>query len=497
MGFSDIGCYGSEISTPNLDKLAENGIRFTRFYNTARCSPSRASILTGLYPHQAGVGFLTTDNQRRLREILGPPGYTDFLNDQCVTIAEALKTAGYETYMAGKWHVGQYRPHWPVDRGFDSSYVILSGYNYFDPAQDKFALNDTIYEPDPEGFYITNSFTDRAVELIDRHNSKKPFFMYLAYTSPHWPLHAPEEEVAKYQGSYMVGWDTLREQRYLNMKNIGIIDRDFPLSPRFENIPEWNSLSQDLKERWDRKMSVYAAEISIMDKGIGRVMEELEKRGMKDNTLIMFLSDNGGCAEYQFRGDTITPIGAPGSWSSYGAWSNLSNTPFRLFKHYTHEGGISTPFIAYWPDGITRSSGDFVRQPSHIIDILATCLDAAGATYPTEYKDHEIIPTPGKSLVPYFKGENPVNHETLYWEHEGNKAILEGKWKLVSRLTFPWELYDTETDRTEMNNLIDEHPDIADRMSKEWQKWADEVGVVPWTKTGRVPRITNYRRVTR
>jgi arylsulfatase A-like enzyme len=497
MGFCDIGNYGSEIKTPNLDELARSGIRFTQFYNTARCSPSRASILTGLYPHQAGVGFLTTANQKPVREILGAPGYTDFLSKNCVTIAEALKPAGYQTYLSGKWHVGQYRPHWPVDRGFDQSLVILSGYHYFDPGQGVFALNDTLIEPDPENFYSTNYFTDQAVEFIDQHNSDEPLFMYLAYTSPHWPIHAPEDEIAKYEGSYMVGWDSLRVQRYERMKELGIIDKDYPLSERYESIPEWNTLPQEVKEMWDRKMSVYAAQISIMDRGIGRVMDQLEEKGMMDNTLIMFLADNGGCAEHQDRGDTIAPLGSPGSWSSYGAWSTVSNTPFRLFKHYVHEGGIATPFIAHWPEGITRNSSNFVRQPSHITDIMATCLDAAGATYPTEHNGNQITPTPGKSLVPYFEGKDPVNHETIYWEHEGNRALLEGEWKIVSRLEYPWELYNLEEDRTELNDLSGDYPEKVTELTEKWQTWADEVGVVPWSLTGKVPKIPDYAKIIR
>lgn len=497
MGFSDIGCYGSEIKTPNIDELATSGIRFTQFYNDARCSPSRASILTGLYPHKAGVGFLTSANQKKVREILGAPGYTDFLSENCVTIAEALKPAGYQTYLSGKWHVGQYRPHWPVDRGFDQSMVVLEGYHYFDPNQDKFALNDSIIKPDTDGFYTTNFLTDQALNFIDNQDGDKPFSLYLAYTAPHWPIQAPEEEIAKYQGSYMIGWDSLRVQRYNRMKEIGIIDKDYPLSPRDENIPAWNSLTQNQKEMWDRKMAVYAAQISIMDKGIGRVMDKLKKKGIMDNTLIMFLSDNGGSAESIGKGDTISSIGSSESWGSYGAWSNLSNTPFRLFKHYVHEGGIATPFIAHWPKGIVRNSDDFVRQRGHIIDIMATCLDVAGVTYPSEFNGHQISPTPGKSLVPYFKGQNTINHETIYWEHEGNRSVMEGKWKVVSRLGHPWELYNIEEDRTELNDLSSKYPDVVTKLTDQWQKWADEVGVVPWSKTGKTPKIPDYTKITR
>ncbi len=497
MGYSDIGCYGSEINTPNLDKLATSGIRFTQFYNDARCSPSRASILTGLYPHQAGVGFLTTSNHKKIREILGPPGYTDFLSENCVTIAEGLKPAGYQTYLSGKWHVGQYQPHWPVDRGFDQSLVILRGYNYFDPSQNEFAFNDSIIEPDPEGFYTTNYFTDQAVDFVDNQRIDQPFFLYLAYTAPHWPIQAPEEEIEKYLGKYMVGWDSLRVKRYTQMKEIGIIDGDYSLSPRDEHIPAWNSLTQKEKEIWDRKMAVYAAQISIMDRGIGRVLEKLKEKGIMDNTLIMFLSDNGGSAEYLNRGDTTAVLGSPESYNSYGAWSNLSNTPFRLFKHYVHEGGISTPFIAHWPKGIVRKSDDFVRQRGHIIDIMATCMDVGGASYPSEFNGHQITPTPGKSLVPYFKGQNTINHETQYWEHEGNRALMEGKWKLVSRLGYPWELYKIDEDRTELEDLSSKYQEVVIDLTGKWQKWADKVGVVPWSKTGKTPKIPDYTKITR
>ncbi len=497
MGFSDIGSYGSEIKTPNLDKLANSGIRFTRFYNGARCSPSRASILTGLYPHQAGVGFLTTSNQKKIREILGPPGYTDFLSENSVSLAEGLKPAGYQTYLCGKWHVGQYRPHWPIDRGFDQSLVVLGGYHYFDPKQDKFAFNDSIIEPNAEGFYITDFFTEQALNFIENQDDDQPFFLYQAYTAPHWPIQAPEEEIAKYQGRYMIGWDSLRVQRYNKMKQMGIIDQDYPLSPRDEHMPGWNSLTQKQKEIWDRKMAVYAAQISILDRGIGRIVDKLKEKGMMDNTLIMFLSDNGGCAESIGTIDTTNLIGSPESWGSYGAWSNLSNTPFRLFKHYVHEGGIVTPFIAHWPRGIVRNSDDFVRQRSHIIDIMSTCLEVGGASYPSEFNGHQIIPTPGKSLVPYFKGQNPINHETIYWEHEGNKAIMDGDWKLVTRLGYSWELYNIVEDRTELKDLCSKYPDVARDLADKWQKWAEEVGVVPWSKTGTTPKIPDYKKITR
>ena len=339
MGYSDVGCYGSEINTPNIDELAERGIRFTRFYNTGRCSPSRASLLTGLYPHQAGVGYLTSSWAEHHRETLGAPGYTDHLTKNSVTIAEALQLVGYQTYLSGKWHVGQEKPHWPYYRGFDQSLVLLEGYDYFDPNQNHYAYNDSLVKPDPENFYATDYFTSNAVEFIDQHAGDRPFFLYLAYTAPHSPIHAPEEAIAKYEGSYRTGWDSVRVKRYERMKALGVISQDYPLSPRHEKIPAWDAVSFKEKQNWDRRMSVYAAQISIMDEGIGKVMDKLKERGEMDNTLIMFLSDNGGASEPRHRGDPNAKIGSPDSWQSYGAWAHVSNTPFRLFKRFVHEGG--------------------------------------------------------------------------------------------------------------------------------------------------------------
>lgn len=492
-GYSDLGSYGSQIRTPNLDRLAGEGIRFTRFYNSARCSPTRGSLLTGLYPHQAGIGYLTSGHANEIRETLGAPGYLDYLSENSVTIAEALKPAGYKTYHVGKWHVGQYRPHWPVDRGFDKSQLLIRGYHYFNPGENEYAEDDQRMVPEGDNFYSTDYFTESALEYIDGHNSDEPFFMYLAYKAPHWPLHAPESEIAKYQGKFMDGWDSLRARRFRRMKELGVIDRHSSLSPRHEHIPAWNSLSGEEKRTWDRKMAVYAAQISIMDRGIGQVMDLLQEKGMKENTLVFFLQDNGGSAEYHNSGDPNAKIGSPESWQSYGAWANLSDTPFRLFKRDVHEGGIATPLIAHWPAGITRSPEDLVREQGHLIDIMATCLDVAGAGYPKEYNGNEIIPLEGKSLVPYFKGKNPVNHETLYFEHEGNRALMEGNWKIVSEFKQPWELYNITKDRSELHNLTSEHPSVVQELRKKWQRWADKAGVVPWDKTGRNHQVYDYR----
>jgi len=493
MGYSDLGCYGSEINTPNLDKLAKGGLRFTRFYNSARCSPSRAALLTGLYPHQAGVGYLTSSWAEHHRTTLGAPEYLDHLTENSVTIAEVLKSAGYKTYLSGKWHVGQQKPHWPYYRGFDKSIVLLEGYHYFDPDQVQFAMNDSIFKPDPDNFYSTDYFTDNAVSFIDQHTNEAPFLLYLAYTAPHSPIHAPEEALAQYQGKYMKGWDSLRVERYKKMKTLGLIDEQASLSPRHKHIPAWNSLSEQEKQEWDRRMSVYAAQISIMDKGIGKVINKLKAKSELNNTLIMFMSDNGGASAPRNRGKPGAKIGSPDSWQSYGAWANLSNTPFRLFKRFVHEGGIATPLIVHWPNGITRSPDDFVHNNSHLIDIMSTCIDVSGASYPTVYNGNQITSTPGKSLVPYFNHEDLPDKKPIYWEHEGNRGMIWGKWKIVAHCEQSWELYDLESGRTELHDLAGERPEQLEELKLMWQQWADEANVVSWTKSGGCYIVHDYR----
>lgn len=352
LGYSDIGCYGGEVKTPNLDRLAADGVRFTQFYNSARCCPSRASLLTGIYPHQAGVGGMVDTPSENV-----PGPYQGYLNDHCVTIAEVLKQAGYYTAAAGKWHVGEERPHWPIDRGFDNYYGLISGAsNYFDFSQHKnkkvkrvFAIDSTSYIPPKEGFYMTDAITEHAVEYLKKAQQKQnPFFLYLAYTAPHWPLHALPEDIAKYRGHFMKGWDVLREERMKRMLEMGLIDKDMALSPRDPEVLPWDSLNSEQKDHMDMLMSIYAAQIDHMDKGIGEVLDQLNTMGVADNTLILFISDNGACAEGgiwgadfwgNFWSGTTAP-GAGGSYHSYGrSWANLSNTPFRMFKHWVHEGG--------------------------------------------------------------------------------------------------------------------------------------------------------------
>jgi len=475
MGFSDLGCYGSEISTPNLDRLAAGGVRFTQFYNTARCCPTRAALLTGLYNHQTGVGHMVADR--------GVPSYQGYLNDRCVTIAEALRPAGYSALMSGKWHVGENRPHWPTDRGFQRCFSLISGAtNYFRLDEGRqMALDDQPYKPPPEGFYITDAITDHAVRYVDEYGRKpEPFFLYVAYTAPHWPLHALPAEIAKYRGKYLKGWDALRRERHARQIRMGIVDQRWPLTPRDRQAPAWEEVSD--KEARDIKMAVYAAQIDRLDQGVGRLLAKLEETRVWDNTLIMFLADNGGCAEEVDRGKPGVPPGGADSFMSYGLpWANASNTPFRLYKHWVHEGGIASPFIAHWP-AVIRQRGRIAHQAGHIIDVMATCLDAAGAAYPKTHRGRDIEPLEGRSLLPIFRGGRREDHPALFWEHEGNRAARLGRWKLVSRHPEGWELYDLEADRTEMRNLAEQHPERVRELSRQYEQWARRCEVAPWDK---------------
>jgi len=484
MGFSDLGCYGSEIQTPNIDGLAYGGMRFSQFYNAARCCPTRASLLTGLYPHQAGMGGMVKSPKK-----VKPGPYQGYLNDQCVTIAEVLKQAGYSTYMSGKWHVGEEKPHWPTDRGFDKYFGLISGAaNYFDISKGKregikrqLVLNGEPYTQPKEAFYMTDFFTDYAVKHLEYHNQQhrgKPFFQYVAYTAPHWPLHALPEDIKKYKGKYLKGWDKLRKERYQRLVNMGIIKSDWSNSALDEEVTPWEKIEN--KEEMELKMAVYAAQIDRMDQGIGRILKKLKQIGEKENTLILFLADNGGCHEggpwgFDKRNNGLPPGGVD-SYMSYGqSWANTSNTPFRMFKHWVHEGGIATPLIANWQGVIKQNQ--ISHQVGHIIDIMATCCDVAGAKYPETFKGKKITPLEGKSLLPVFKSKKRKGHDALYWEHNKNKAIRQGKWKLVTKSDENWELYDLEADRTELNNLAEKMPEKVGELKDLYFAWADKCGV--------------------
>jgi arylsulfatase A-like enzyme len=479
MGFSDIGCYGSEIPTPNLDKLAAGGVRFTQFYNTGRCCPTRASVLTGLYPHQAGVGHMTEDG--------GTPGYRGRLNDRCVTMAEVLGGAGYFTAMSGKWHVGQNHGVVPWERGFQRSLNSPAGGFYFAAGkQQRLFLNGKALADDapelPKNWYSTDLYTDFGIKFVDEAlAAQKPFLLYLAFNAPHFPLQAPAEDIARFRGKYKVGWDKLREQRHARQKELGVVDKSWPLSPRPELVAAWDTLSAADKDRFDNIMAIYAACVAHMDGAVGRLVAALKQRGVLDNTLILFMSDNGGNAESGPRGrlEGDAP-GAVGSTVFCGqSWATLENTPFRRYKHFNHEGGISTPLIAHWPAGIA-ARGELRQQPGHLVDVMATCVDLAGAKYPAEFHGHPVQPMEGRSLAPAFANQ-PIQREAIYWEHEGNAAIRAGDWKLVRMgRNGAWELYDLKADRTEQHDLAAAQPDRAAKLAAQWDAWAERANVKPY-----------------
>jgi arylsulfatase len=482
MGFSDLGCYGSEIPTPNLDALAANGLRFTQFYNTARCCPTRAALLTGLYSHQAGIGHMTEDKHQ--------PGYVGHLNDSCVTIAEVLKPAGYFTAMTGKWHVGQQAGVAPWTRGFDRSLNAAAGGFYFPthPRAELWLNGEKIANDDkrlPPNWYSTDLWVSQGMKFVDEAlGEKKPFYWHLCFNAPHFSLQAPAEDIAKFRGKYKAGWGAIRDARYAKQQQLGIIDTAWDKSPRPKDVKAWKDVPPDEQDRFDHIMSVYAAVVHHMDKAVGDVVAGLKQRGVFDNTLILFMSDNGGNAESGPNGKTVgDPSEGKSDWFCGESWAFVENTPFRLFKHYNHEGGIASPLIAHWPNGIIAKN-ELRTQPAHLIDIMTTAVDVSGATYPKELKGHAITPMEGRSLVPAFANK-PLNRDALYWEHEGNAAIRVGDDKLVRfGRNGAWELYDMHTDRTELHDLAKQHSDKVKTLAAKWDAWADRAHVKPYPDEG-------------
>ena len=515
LGFSDLGCFGSEIATPNVDRLAAGGIRFTQFYNSARCSPTRASLLTGLYPRQAGVGAMNPGYD-------GNPGQHGELSLRCVTIAEVLRTAGYETAMVGKWDSTRdmrSKDNWPLQRGFGQFFGTLAGAgSYFSPSG--LTAGNTPIAPEGEEFYYTDAISSRAVQFISECGPKKsPFFLYVSYTAPHWPLHALPQDIAKYANHYSNGWDRVRLERHHRMIQMGILPRDTAMSPRDTRVPEWESAEN---RQWQAsRMAAYAAQVDCMDQGIGRIVESIQRIGAAEDTMILFLSDNGACSEemdiLRIQVPTTTrdgrlvqpgnrPAARPGSeetYQSYGKpWANVSNTPFRLYKHWVHEGGIVTPLIAHWPAGIRRP-GSLTDQPGHVIDIMATCLEVSGVAYPKKYQGRTLTPLEGKSLLAILDGQERQGHDAIFWEHEGNRAVRQGRWKLVSRHPVPWyhgrvpeeepgsghwELYDLEADRTEMVDLVEKYPEKVRNLAALYDQWARRSYVMPWDDVRAIDR---------
>ena len=509
LGYSDIGCYGGEIETPNLNRLAEDGIRFTHFYNTSRSCPTRASLLTGLYQHQAGIGRMTFDD--------GLPGYRGTMTHNGVTIAEVLKSAGYNTAWVGKWHVAEtpLRPdqvkheefapknNYPINRGFQDCYGTIYGVvDYFDP----FSLiyGDQPVDTVPKDYYSTIALGDTAVSFVNKYaQSDKPFFMYLAFHSPHWPLHALPQDIEKYKDTYKCGWEKIREERYNRQKRMKLFgDIDNFLSPRqFEDSWEDNP-----DKEWDaRAMAVHAAMVDRMDQSIGLLLKALEKNGQIDNTLILFMSDNGCsneiCQLYS-EGENDRPAETrdgrkiiypkkkeilPGPEISYASvgpkWANVANTPFRFWKAKSYEGGICTPMIAHWPKGIKQKKGSINTAYCHVIDIMATCLDITNASYPDKYNGYDIQPYMGVSMLPIFEGEEQSVERDLCFEHFNEKALIDAEgWKIVQpsdSKTQAWELYDLNTDRSEMFNLASKYPNRVKAMVKRYLEWEKQCKVVP------------------
>ena len=530
VGFSDPGCYGGEIRTPNLDALAAGGLRFTQFYNCARCCPSRASLLTGLYPHQAGIGLMTSDHGASFPGAGDQgeafPGYRGSLNSSCVTIAQVLKAAGYHTAAVGKWHVGDSVP--PTARGFDDFYGFVRGYavDSWEPRMmTRLPAGQPRRSSAPGDYFATDAITDHALDfLAEMRQDGAPWMLYVAYQAAHFPVQSRAEDMTGYPALYAQGWDEIRNQRLARQKSMGLISEGTNLTPRSQipkpalskrmgsmtedgKNPPWDSLPSERRADLAQRMAVYAGMITGMDRNIGRLIADLRGSGQLDNTLLIFLSDNGACAEWEpfgfelqptpdpqpgtginqgtqalpnklYQGDELQRMGGPGSRPSYGSgWANASNTPWRMYKHYDHEGGISAPFIVHWPAAI-RAKGEFRAQVGHVIDLMATCVDVAGAAYPAEFNGSKILPPEGLSLVPAF-ADRPLERDYLAWEHEGNRALREGRWKLVSLAGAPWELYDMENDRVELRDLAAREPERVQEMSAKWDAWAVRTHVLP------------------
>ena len=509
MGFSDIHCYGSEVDTPHLDGLAAGGLRFSNFYNNPRCCPSRASLMTGLYSHQVGFALMA-DNYGQCPY----PAYKGDLSSNCVTLAEALRTGGYRTAMTGKWHLTppelESKHNWPMQRGFARYFGTIAGAcSYYDPA----TLTDG-NDPVRAGkdFYYTNAIGDHAAQYIDEFTpagEHAPFFLYAAFTAPHWPLQAPQSVIDKYVERFSIGWDQLRANRHQRQIEMGLLPEKWQMTKRDLRVPPWPLAAH---KDWEvRRMATYAAQIEILDQNIGKIVDKLKQKGAYENTLILFMSDNGGNLEELGPSGPLgrEPIfiphetldgqllhvgntpdrmpGPPNTYQSIGIpWGNVANTPFRMYKHYTQEGGISTPFIAHWPAGIQLGKNAITHQVGHETDVMATVLDLAHTSYPKDRDGVPVLPTVGTTLVPVFSGK-PRAERSYFWEHEGNAAVRMGKWKIVSEFPDYWQLYDMEADRTELHDLADQYPDRVRQMAGAYKEWAKMVGAEPWPVPGIAP----------
>jgi len=450
MGFSDLGCYGSAIRTPNIDKLAADGLKFTQFYNTAKCEPTRASLLTGCYHREVGGGRLKN----------------------AMTIGQAMRRAGYRTLMTGKWHMSSN----PIQKGFDRYFGHLSGATNFFTGDNTFRLDEEKFTVPKEGFYTTDANTDYAIQFLDeaaKKHADKPFFLYIAHNAPHYPLQAWPEDIAKYKGKFMKGWDALRLERHKRQLKMGLLDPKWKLAPRDKKVPAWDTLSDKQKKTEDLTMAVFAAMIDRVDQNVGKLMAGLKKHRQDKNTLLLFLSDNGGCPFQRTRTPDTPPGPANSYWTYHEGWAQVSNTPFRLYKQNQHEGGVSTPLIAHWP-GVVKP-GSQTDQPGHIIDIMATLLDITGTEYPETFGGDKLRPLRGKSLLPILKGKTRKPHDELFFEFAKYKALRAGKWKIAWRYG-PWELYDMEADRTELNDLAGKMPEKVKELADRYEAWSKQLG---------------------
>ena len=488
LGYSDLGCYGGEIATPNLDRLASQGMRFTQFYNCAVCVTTRAALLTGLYPRR-----VRRNNQR--------------IRPDMITLGQAMRAAGYATALTGKWHLGSSSPNRPIDRGFDEYYGLMDGCcNFFNPAKPDpefynggrvrpFAHNNRRIKEFPEGFYTTDAFSDHAIQTIRRHaKDERPFFLHLCYTAPHFPLHAFPEDIAKYRGRYADGYLAMRQRRHERQKKLGLFETTPILTPpenkkgdfRYDyNVPDWDALPNAERKREEARMEVYAAMVDRMDRGIGRVLAALNEAGIADNTVVMFLSDNGGCASWPsgrkgqeegfFQYNKGIPVGDGRGYEFAGkGWGWAQNAPFRQFKTWTYEGGIATPMIVRWPGKVEACS--ITHQPGHIVDFMPTLLELAKSDYPAEHEGRKLLPVEGRSLLPIFQGKERAIHKTMAWELFSNRTIRQGDWKLVwGASEKKWELYNLKTDRSESHNLAANHPRRVVSMANDWEKWWEQM----------------------
>lgn len=464
LGFSDLGCYGGEIDTKNLDALARGGMQMTQFYNCAKCTTTRAALVTGRYPRPKG-GLLELED---------------------LTIGELMREAGYATCLSGKWHLGRDKSNHPFHRGFDRFYGLLDGCcNFFDPSipDPKFKKGRTrVFGQDdqritefPSDFYTTTAFTDHAIESIEKFSAeKKPFFIHLTYTAPHYPLHAPEKTIEKYLDRYRNGWMALRDERWQRQRELKLFPKSYQLPSMDSRAYDWDSANHAWE---DRRMATYAAMIDEMDRQIGRLVETLRQTGNLENTLIMFLADNGGCAEEPGGRDTNRIPGPKEYYTAVGpAWGWVQNTPFKRYKQWVNEGGISTPMILHWPAKIP--AGTRTSAVGHVIDLAPTCADLAGTEWPSRYQGRQVHPAEGVSMRPIIEGESADRHERIFWEWSGNRAVRQGNHKLVyDKLVKEWALYDIAADRTEMNDLSDQHPKLADELELAWMQWAKQTGV--------------------